>query len=206
MIFPSSTCPHLHNPGPLKIVHTSQAELLFVTNITNYICGAKIVMWRNFGKFGKFWRTIGKFWNIFINFGRFCHNLRASMWRKIEPKKFICGEKMSNMRSAPRSRYALKKRGSFLTESRTPLSKIVAQYPTATCGSWWSAWQALEDNHRWRGGRRGARWTPVTCDLENYGATGNKKGYLQSNANFVMKYFDLYWKRHLVLSTSNESC
>ena len=32
------------------------------------------------------------------NFGRFCHNLRAFMWRKIEPKKYICGEKMTNMR------------------------------------------------------------------------------------------------------------
>ena len=34
-------------------------ELIFVTNITNYICGEKIVMWRNFG--------------------RFCHNLHAFM-------------------------------------------------------------------------------------------------------------------------------
>ena len=32
------------------------------------------------------------------NFGRFCHNLRAFMWRKIEPKMYICGEKMTNMR------------------------------------------------------------------------------------------------------------
>ena len=44
----------------------------------------------------------------------------------------------------------------------------------------------------------------VTWTLGNYGAVGNKKGYLQSNVNFVMKYFDLYWKRYLVLSTSNE--
>ena len=49
----------------------------------------KIVMWRNFGKF----------WEILRLFGRFCHNLRAFMWRKIEPKKYICGEKMTNMRS-----------------------------------------------------------------------------------------------------------
>ena len=33
----------------------------------------------------------------------FCHNLRAFMWRKIEPKKYICGEKMTNMRSATRA-------------------------------------------------------------------------------------------------------
>ena len=31
------------------------AELIFVTNITNYICGEKLATWRNFGKFGKFW-------------------------------------------------------------------------------------------------------------------------------------------------------
>ena len=37
----------------------------------------------------------GKFWEFFW---RFCHNLRAVMWRKIEPKKYICGEKMTNMR------------------------------------------------------------------------------------------------------------
>ena len=34
----------------------SAAELIFVTNITNYICGEKIVMWRNVGKF---WRHFG---------------------------------------------------------------------------------------------------------------------------------------------------
>ena len=59
-----------------------KTELIIVTkitNITNYICGEKIVMWRNFG--------------------RFCHNLRAFMWRKIEPKKYSCVEKMTNMRS-----------------------------------------------------------------------------------------------------------
>ena len=60
-----------------------QAELIFVTNITNYIFGEKIVIWKILG-----------------NFGRFCHNLRAFMWRKIKPKKYICGEKMTNMRSA----------------------------------------------------------------------------------------------------------
>ena len=73
-----------------------QAELIFVTNITNYICGEKIVMWKNLGKFWEFWRHFGKFWEILRNFGKFweiCHNLRAFMWRKIERKKYICGEK-----------------------------------------------------------------------------------------------------------------
>ena len=61
MTFPSPTCPHLHNPGPLKIVHTFQAELIFVTNITNYICGEKIVMWRNFGKFWEILEILPQF-------------------------------------------------------------------------------------------------------------------------------------------------
>ena len=42
---------------------------------------------------------VEKFWEILRNFGRFCHNLRAFMWKKIGPKKYICGEKMTNMRS-----------------------------------------------------------------------------------------------------------
>ena len=44
------------------------AELIFVTNITNYISGEKIVMWRNFGKF---WKIIEKFWEILRDFTRF---------------------------------------------------------------------------------------------------------------------------------------
>ena len=43
----------------------SAAELIFVTNITNYICGEKIVMWRNFGKI---WRNFGIFWEILGDF------------------------------------------------------------------------------------------------------------------------------------------
>ena len=52
-------------------------------------------MWRNFGKNLE---ILEKFWEILENFGRFCHNLRAFMWRNIEPKKYICGEKMTNLR------------------------------------------------------------------------------------------------------------
>ena len=40
-------------------------------------------MWRNVGKI---WRNFRKIWEILVNFDRFCHNLRAFMWRKIEPK------------------------------------------------------------------------------------------------------------------------
>ena len=63
-----------------------EAELIFVKNITNYICGEKIVMWRNFGKSWETLRNFGKFWEILRSFGRFCHNLRTFMWGKIEPK------------------------------------------------------------------------------------------------------------------------
>ena len=48
------------------------------------------------------WRKnchVEKFWEMLRNFGRFCHNLRAFIWRKIEPKKYTCREKMTNMRS-----------------------------------------------------------------------------------------------------------
>ena len=53
----------------------------------------------------KFWRLLGNFWENLRNFRKFweiLHNLRTFIWRKIEPKKYICGEKMTNMRSAPR--------------------------------------------------------------------------------------------------------
>ena len=57
------------------------AELIFVTNITNYIGEKKIVMWRNFGKF---WRNLGnfeKFWEILGGF--------ATIYA------LSCGEKLS---------------------------------------------------------------------------------------------------------------
>ena len=39
----------LRNLKNLNAMDTN-AELIFVTNITNYICGEKIVTWRNFGE------------------------------------------------------------------------------------------------------------------------------------------------------------
>ena len=57
------TCPASSNPSPPTPL---KPELIFVTNIKNYICGEKIVMWRNFGKF--FWEILGNFgkcWEIF---------------------------------------------------------------------------------------------------------------------------------------------
>ena len=55
---------------------SSLTELIFVTNITNYICGEKL----SCGE------ILEKCWEILRNFGKFCHNLRGFMWRKIEPK------------------------------------------------------------------------------------------------------------------------
>ena len=59
----------------------------------------KLYLWRKNCHVEKFGEILDKFWEIWGNFGRFCHNLHAFMWRKIEPKKYICGEKMKNMRS-----------------------------------------------------------------------------------------------------------
>ena len=85
----------------MSISQNSQTELIFVTNITNYICGEKIVIWRNFsfpcmtivGKL-KISPHVEKFWKILRNFGKFCHNLRALMWRKIEPKSTFVEKKL----------------------------------------------------------------------------------------------------------------
>ena len=49
-------------------VKLSPPELIFVTNIINYICGEKIVMWRNFGEI---WGNFEKFWEILPQFTRF---------------------------------------------------------------------------------------------------------------------------------------
>ena len=61
-------------------------ELIFVTNITNYICGEKIVMWRNFGKFWEFLRIFRKFWEILPQFTRFHVEKKwaqkVHLWRK----------------------------------------------------------------------------------------------------------------------------
>ena len=42
-----------------------EAELIFVKNITIYICGEKIVMWRNFGEI---WEILGDFATIYARF------------------------------------------------------------------------------------------------------------------------------------------
>ena len=86
-----------------------QPDLIFVTNIKNYIRGEKIVMWRNFSfpcmtivenlKTSPYVEKIQYNWwgliAIYAVFAKsvihavllriFYHNLRAFMWRKIEP-------------------------------------------------------------------------------------------------------------------------
>ena len=55
----------------MRIGWCGDAELIFVTNITNYIHGGKIVTWRNIGKF---WEILGNFekvWEILPQFMRF---------------------------------------------------------------------------------------------------------------------------------------
>ena len=53
-----------------------KTELIFVTNITNYICGEKLSCWEILGNFGE----------ILGHFGTFCHNLRDSCGKKLSPK------------------------------------------------------------------------------------------------------------------------
>ena len=45
----------------LILMHMSmfETELIFVTDITVYICGEKIVMWRNFGFLYRIWTIYG---------------------------------------------------------------------------------------------------------------------------------------------------
>ena len=69
--------------GPRGSRNSPTAELIFFTNITNYILGEKIVMWRNFGKFCE----------VLRNFGKFCNIFRTFMWRKIKPKSTFVEQK-----------------------------------------------------------------------------------------------------------------
>ena len=59
-------------------------------------------MWRNFGKIWEIMRKFGKFWEIMRKFGKFWEILpqfTRFYVEKNEPKKYMCGEKMTNMRS-----------------------------------------------------------------------------------------------------------
>ena len=59
------------------------------------IVGKFLHMWKNFICRHM---TILHIWHVcdvenVAIYAKFCHNLHAFMWRKIEPKKYICGEK-----------------------------------------------------------------------------------------------------------------
>ena len=63
---------------------------IFVTNITNYICGEKIVMW---GYFEKKWEFFRDFATIYA----------LSCLGTLSPKSIFVEKKMTNMRSASES-------------------------------------------------------------------------------------------------------
>ena len=67
-------------------------ELIFVTNITNYICGEKIVIWRN----------IGKIWEILPQFTRFHVEKnwaqKVHLWRKNDKYEVYGGTPLNNLR------------------------------------------------------------------------------------------------------------
>ena len=75
----------------------ASTDLIFVMNITNYIRGeiSAFHVWQLWGnwKFHHMWRNFGISWEILGNFGKFCHNLHAFMWRKIEPKSTFVEKK-----------------------------------------------------------------------------------------------------------------
>ena len=67
-----------------------KTELIFVTNITNYICGEKNIMWRNFREI---WEILEIFWEILGNFEKFWEILgnlatsyTLSFGEKLSPK------------------------------------------------------------------------------------------------------------------------
>ena len=90
----------------------TQVDLIFVTDITDYICGEKLpsgefseilVKFRGFFFFEK--AVLSKFVVIYFFFvekytfvGRKMYP-KFSMWRKVYPKNSLCGEKMTNIKS-----------------------------------------------------------------------------------------------------------
>ena len=70
-----------------------KAELIFVTNITNYVCWEKSVMWRNFRFLWRIWTIYG----VLSKFMRFLFQISVEINLRGEN---LCGEKMTNMRSA----------------------------------------------------------------------------------------------------------
>ena len=68
----------------------TRPELIFVTNITNYICGEKMVMWRFFGKIREILGNFEKFWKIL---GDFATIYALSCEEKLSPKSTFVEKK-----------------------------------------------------------------------------------------------------------------
>ena len=66
-------------------------ELIFFTNITNYICGEKNVMWRNFSFLYRIWTIYG----VLLKFMSFLFQIYVE---KNLCGENLCGEKITNMR------------------------------------------------------------------------------------------------------------
>ena len=69
----------------IHLTHMFQSS--YLSRISQIIFMEKKLSWGELlGNLGKFWRNFGTYWEILRKFGKFCHSLRAFMWRKIEPK------------------------------------------------------------------------------------------------------------------------
>ena len=74
-----------------RIVQTKHQIAFFQSSYLSQI--SQIIFVEKKLSCGEILGNVGKFWEMLRNIGRFCHNLCAFMWKKIEPKKYICGEK-----------------------------------------------------------------------------------------------------------------
>ena len=80
-------------PGAMQSLYLSQISQIISVEKNCHV----EKFWRNFWKL---WRYNWKFRELLRNFGKFCHNLRVFVWRKIKPKSTFVEKKMTHMRSA----------------------------------------------------------------------------------------------------------
>ena len=82
-----------HHVKQLLKTHSAMPEHIFFTNITNYICGEKTVMWRNFSFLYRIWTIYGFFIEVYAVFVlNLCGEKsvrRKSVWRK-KDKYEVC--------------------------------------------------------------------------------------------------------------------
>ena len=77
------------------------SELIFVTDITDYICGENSVMWRNFS----YIKNLNNLSSFYRNLCLFCSNLcgekfspKVRMWRKMRNIRYVCARLKFNIR------------------------------------------------------------------------------------------------------------